>query len=80
MAKALNKLGGEVKLASETIQEDRNEQAKALEKVQAAIEEYGGGAVLQALGLLGLVTAQAGLQDNARPDALTEAGEVGVHD
>jgi hypothetical protein len=67
--------GGWMKCAVDTIQEDRNEQAAALEKVQAAIEEYGGGAILQALGALGLVTAQSGLQGNARPEALPGAGE-----
>lgn len=59
MPKALNKLGGEVKLASETIQADRNEQAEALRAVQSAIAEHGGGAVLRALGQLGMRSAIA---------------------
>lgn len=71
---ALNKLGGEVKLASETIQADRNEQAAALETVQAAIAELGGGAVLQALGVLGLLSAQGGLRQRGRPGELEDGG------
>lgn len=54
MAHALNKLGGEVKLASQTIQADRNEQARALEKAQVAIAEHGAGEVLRALAAMGL--------------------------
>ena len=65
---ATNKLGAEVKLASQTIQADRNEQARALEAVEAAIAEHGGGAVLQALGVLGLLTTQGGLQKRGRPE------------
>lgn len=70
---ALNKLGGEVVLASETIQEDRNEQAKAIDKIEAAIAERGGGEVLRALGRIGLLTVQSGLQKEGRPGELPEA-------
>ena len=55
MEKAMNKLGGEVRLASETIQADRNEQARALEAIEAAMAEHGAGEVLQALARVGLV-------------------------
>lgn len=49
--------GGWMKLAVDTIQEDRNEQAKALNAVQAAVKRYGGLEVLQALSRLGLGAA-----------------------
>lgn len=57
MEKALNKLGGEVMLASETIQKDRNEQARALEAIEGAMAEHGAGEILQALAKVGLLAA-----------------------
>lgn len=79
MAHALNKLGGEVMLASQTIQEDRNEQAKAIQKIKAAIAEHGGGEAPQALagmGFLGLVGRELaegpGNDDRSAPPAGSE--------
>jgi len=64
----LNRMGGLMTFAARTVQDDRNEQAKALEQIEAAAAEHGAGRVLQACAGLGLLTAQARLQtQNGRP-------------
>lgn len=60
MEKAMNKLGSEVMLASETIQKDRNEQARALEAIEGAMAEHGAGEILQALARVGLLATVGG--------------------
>lgn len=59
--------GGFMLLAADAIQKDRNEQAEALEEVKEAIRHHGGGAVLQALGTLGLLSAQAAMSGEDGP-------------
>lgn len=63
----LDAYGSDILLASGTIQEDRKEQQRALQAVEAAIEEHGGGAVLQALGQLGLRAAIGASTGEQRP-------------
>lgn len=69
----MRRFGGWMKLAVNTIQADRNEQAKALESVQAAVEKHGGSAVLQSLAQLGL---RAGVGHKIVEEQRAEAAQL----
>lgn len=74
----VNAMGGLNALAARTVQEDRNEQRRALESIQAAAAQYGAGEILQACAGIGLLTAQSSLQKaNGRPELLPETAAEG---